>query len=259
MPRKEIETCLALYDLHYPQWHKPTFDAIIDFLKHNPIDIFVFGGDALDMAELSHHNKHKGLYKLPGSYKKNIEGFKTQVLNPIEKLLPKHCKKVFIIGNHEFWGHELVEQQPELQGSVEPELLLGLEERGWQVIPFGRSFKYGELTICHGQELGGCGNQNSTMHAKKALEVYCTNVLYGHYHAPQSFTKVLPTDQRRKWQAHCSPIAGSVNPHYLENRPTSWLNGWTLVEFRKSGEFCLFPIICIDGTASYGGKVYGKK
>lgn len=259
MPKKEIETAVAMYDLHFPQHHKPTLDAILDFLKRNPVDIFVFGGDALDMAELSHHNKHKGLYKLPGSYKRNIDSFRRDVLNQIEARLSKDCKKIWLTGNHEFWAYEMVEEHPELQGSIEPELLLGLEQRGWKVIPFGHSFKYGELTFIHGQELGGCGNQNSTMHAKKAVEVYCTNVLYGHYHAPQCFTKVLPTDQRRKWQAHCSPIAGSVNPQYLEHRPTAWLNGFSLVEFRSNGEFCLFPIICIDGVCSYGGKLYGAR
>lgn len=260
MPKnKEVKTAVAIYDLHYPQHHQPTVDAILDFLTRNKPDIVILGGDQLDCAEISHHNKHKGLYKLPGSYKRNIDNFDKNILKKIEASISSDCQKIWIQGNHENWSYELVEHNPELQGMVEPELLLNLEERGWQFVPFNHSFKYGELTIIHGAELAGCGNQNSTFHAKKAMEIFCTNVLYGHYHAPQTFTKLLPTDQKRKWQAHCAPIAGNVNPLYLENRPTAWLHGWVVIEFRKDGEFNLYPVIAIDGVASYGGKLYGKR
>lgn len=258
MPKKEVELYVACYDLHYPMVHQPTVDAMLDFVRKNPVAGFVWGGDQFDNSCISHHNRGKGLYKLPGQYAAETRGFDT-LLKQIEGLLPKTANRVWIEGNHDNWEFELVETHPELQGTIERPLLLGLKDRGWKVIPMGKTFKYGELTFVHGETLTGVGNQASAMHAKKAIEIYCTNILYGHMHAPQSFTKVLPSDTRRKWMSWCSPIAGDVNPKYLENRPTAWLNGFTIIEFHDKGLFNVYPVVVIDGKFSYGGKIYGGK
>lgn len=257
--KSETSLWIGCYDVHYPSYHKPTFNALLDFLRHNRIDGFVFGGDQLDNACISHHNKGKGLYKLPGQYAAETKGFDKEILKPIENLLPEGCSKQWLIGNHDGWEFELVETHPELQGSIERPLLLNLKERGWNVTEMGRAFKHGELTFIHGEVLTGVGNQAAGFHAKKALEIYCSNVLYGHMHAPQSFTKLLPSDSSRKWMSWCSPIIGDVNPKYLENRPTAWLNGFTIIEFRDKGLFNVYPVVVIDGKFSFGGKVYGGK
>lgn len=257
--KKETELWVAAYDIHYPMYHKPTFNALLDFLNSNSVDGFVFGGDQFDNSCISHHNKGKGLYKLPGQYAAETKGFDRDVLSAIERLLPDTAERVWIEGNHDHWEFELVETHPELLGSVERPVLLDVMERGWKLVPMGTCFKKGELTFIHGEALTGVGNQAAGVHSKKALEIYCTNVLYGHMHAPQSFTKVLPSDTSRKWMSWCSPIIGDVNPKYLENRPTAWLNGFTIVEFRDKGLFNVYPIVVIDGQFSFGGKVYGKK
>lgn len=255
---KETQLWVAAYDIHYPATHKPTLDALLDFLGRNSVDGFVFGGDQFDNACISHHNRGKGLYKLPGQYAAETKGFDKNILSPIEGLLPEDAERVWIEGNHDNWEFELVETHPELLGTIERPVLLDIQERGWKYVPMGTCFKKGELTIIHGEALTGVGNQAAGVHAKKALEIYCTNVLYGHMHAPQSFTKVLPSDTNRKWMSWCSPILGDVNPKYLENRPTAWLNGFTIIEFRDKGLFNVYPIVVIDGKFSYGGKIYGS-
>lgn len=254
---KASQLYVAAYDVHYPQYDKRTFAALIDFLGENRVDGFIFGGDQLDNACISHHNRGKGLYKLPGQYAAETKGFDRHILTQIESKIGD-AERVWIKGNHDNWEYELTESSPEMQGSVERDILLNLRDRGWNVIEMGRPFVKGELTFVHGEALSGCGNQNSAMHARKAIEVYCRNVVYGHYHAPQSYTKILPTDDTRKWMAYCSPVIADCNPTYLENRPTAWLNGFTIVEFREKGLFNVYPVIVIDGKFSFGGKVYGK-
>lgn len=251
---------VCAFDLHYPKVHKPTFNAMLDFITKNKAKIagFYFGGDQFDNSELSHHNAGKPLYKPAGSYHRNTTGFDAAVLKPIEAALSKTTERVWQIGNHDDWEHQFVESHPELLGTIERPGLLGLVKRGWTVVPCGTGYKAGKVTLIHGETLSGVGNQASGYHAKKAVETYCRSVVYGHMHSPQSFTKVLPHNQTDKWQAHCSPILGNVNPSYLRNRPTAWLNGFTIVELQDNQNFNVYSVIVTNGKFSFAGEIYGE-
>jgi hypothetical protein len=188
----------------------------------------------------------------------DIEGFDRDILTPLERLLPRHCKKVWIIGNHERFEQDFLERHPELEDVCNHIRLLRLIERGWEIIPLGHAYKLGKLNIVHGEILSGIGNQCGVFPAKKAVELYAGNVLAGHTHSPQTFTKVSPVQTTNKWQAYIAPTAGAVNPTYLRNRPTAWLNGFVTIDIFSNGQFNLFPIIVYDGRCSYGGKQYGR-
>ena len=246
-------------DLHFPVVHWPTWKALVHFLSENKVDGFVFGGDQLDSQEVSPHTKGKPLLREGKRLKRHTEDFDTLIFSPIEKLLGKGVEKVWIEGNHSHWVKQYIEQHPELEGTLEYELVLNLEKRGWKFIPCGRSFKKGKLTFIHGETLSGIGNQVSGQPAKKAVDAYATSVLFGHFHALSVHTRIMPQDQTQKWIGVCSPILGATNPSYLRNRPTAWMNGFTIVEFQDNGNFNVFPIVATNGVFSYGGKTYGKQ
>lgn len=256
---------VAVFDLHFPKVHNPTWDAITEFLIRNRSKVagFYFGGDQMDNQEISHHTKGRPLLRAPGSYKRNTTNFDKNILTPLEALLPTEAERVWQKGNHDGWEEELVEHQPELQGTIERPILLDLDARGWTVLDVGDHYRLGKLTLLHGEVLSGIGNQASIYHAKRAVETYCASVVYGHMHAPQTYTKVLPHNHRDKWQAHCAPIAGATNPGYLRNRPTAWLNGFVIIELidpeDRNSNFNVYPIIVSEGQFSFGGNVYGKK
>ena len=253
----ELKQTVVVYDTHYPVWHKPTWNVIFDYLKQNPPSEFIFGGDQFHFDCISHHTDGMPLYRTRRAYQNEIEGFEKDVLIPLEKLLPKNCKKIWIIGNHERFEQDLIERHPELDGAIDHVRLLRLIEREWIIIPLAHAYKLGKLNVIHGEVLSGIGNQCGLFPAKKAVELYAGNVLAGHTHAPQTYTKVSPVEQSNKWQGWIAPIAGAVNPSYLRNRPTGWLNGFVIVDVFANGQFNLFPIIVINGRAAYGGKVYG--
>jgi len=257
MPTK-IKIACAVYDTHYPQYHKPTWNAILEYLKENKPDVFIFGGDQFHFDCISHHTKATPLYRTQRAYKNDIEGFERDILQPLERLLPDSCERIWIIGNHERFEFDLIEEHPELDGVVDHAALLRLRERGWTIIPLGHAYKLGKLNIIHGETLTGIGNQAGAFPARKAVELYAGNVLAGHTHAPQTFTKISPVEHTNKWQGHIAPTAGSVNPGYLRNRPTAWLNGFVRIEVAPNGQFNLYPIISIGGSFMFGGKVYGK-
>ena len=249
---------VAAYDLHYPKTHWRTWRAMMNFMKQNQVAGFIFGGDQFHNDSISHHTKGRPGLRSKSAYRRDESGFESGILRPLEELLQEYVPKVWIIGNHDRWESDLIEEQPELEGVLERTIRLRLKERGWVIVPNGRSFRHGKLTCIHGDQLAGFGNQVSAYHSKKAIDNYCQNVLYGHFHSPQSFTRILPVNQTQKWMAHCAPIVGNTNPSYMRNRPTAWLNGFVIIEYHgKAGNFNLYPVVVVEGRFSYGGKVYG--
>lgn len=254
---------VCVYDLHEPEVHEPTWNAVLDLLKRKKDKIagFLFGGDQAGNTEISHHTSGKPLLRPTGSYKRHTAALDRR-LKQVEALLPKEAERVWITGNHDAWEQQLLERQPELSGSIERPILLGLEARGWQVLQLGEGKRLGKLLAVHGEALSGIGNQASVYHAKRAVENFCTSVLYGHFHSMQSYTKVLPHSVRDKWAAYCSPCACTTNPAYLQNRPTAWVNGFTIVELhdpkKQNSNFNVYPIIVSDGMFSFGGETYGS-
>jgi predicted phosphodiesterase len=256
--QSRTKTWIVAHDLHYPAYSKSTWNALMAFLKDVKPAGFIFGGDQFDNQEIGHHTKGKPFYRERASFKRNTDGFDRDVLGPLEAALGK-AEKVWIVGNHDDWERQLIEEQPELEGIIERTDALRLSARGWKVVPLGHAYKLGELNVIHGEILTGIGNQAGAYPAKKAIEIYASNVLAGHTHAPQSFTKISPVEAKKKYMAWIAPILGDVNPNYLRNRPTAWLTGFTVVEMRDKGLFNLYPIIVIDGEFSFGGKLYTSR
>lgn len=252
----KVKRYVVGYDLHFPKVDKPTFDIMLQVIKDIKPDGFIFGGDQFDNEEISHHNSHKPYYKEKRSYKRNELAFVTDVLTPLDAALPKTADKTWIIGNHDDWEFQYVEGHPEFEGLINRVESLHLDKRGWEVIPLGHAKKLGELNIIHGEVLTGIGNQAGLYPSRKAVELYGANVLGGHTHAPQSFSKISPVELRKKHMGWIAPILGATNPTYLKNRPTAWLNGFVIVEVYGKGMFNLYTVIVIDGKCAYGGKLY---
>jgi predicted phosphodiesterase len=246
----KARTWMVIGDIHWPETDMDTMSIALQIADDIELDGYVWLGDQFDNSVISHHNAGKGLLKVKGAYAKEQKSFDEQILKPVESRLGTSAKRIWIKGNHDDWERQYVEMFPEFEGHIERDLMLDLAGRGWKVIECGQAFKHGDLTFIHGETL------TTANHAKKALEIYCANVIYGHFHGPQSATKVLPFDQTRKWQAWCSPIAGRTNPYYLRNRPNAWVNGITMIEFAHDGSFNVFPLITSTGATTFRGKVY---
>lgn len=253
---------VACYDLHYPSVNWPTFNCMLSYIQQNNIDGFIFGGDQFDNQCISKHTKNKPIYRVKGAYRHDEEGFREKVFNPLADVFTENTnpiERVWIVGNHDDWEFQYVEENPEFEGLVDRVTSLKLVEQGWKVVPRGHEFRLGKLSVIHGEVLTGIGNQGGNYPARKAVELYASNVLAGHTHAPQSFTRVSPVRQVQKWMGHIAPIVGDRNPQYLQNRPTAWLNGFVIIEVYDNGQFNLFPVIVTNGVCSYGGKIYRAK
>lgn len=257
MPKPRPKTVLILADIHYPQIHRPTLRCALQFAESNPIDGVVDIGDTFANDSISHWTKGKPGLRRDGEYALDTEGFKIDVLEPLEKALATSREKFGIVGqwktringNHDDREEELYEEQPELRGVLDRSPMF--TDYDWKIIPIGKVFRYGKLSFIHGETLGGAN------HAKRAVDTYCRNLVYGHFHTPQSFSKVLPQDQTQKWTATCMPIIGNVTPDYLKGRGSNWMNGFGVAEFHGDEKaFGLYSVIVTNNRCAYGGKIY---
>jgi hypothetical protein len=172
-------------------------------------------------------------------------------------VLPARAKKIMIVGNHSRWEQDYVELHPELAGTIDRFKALDLKGRGWKIIPLGLAYHIGKLALIHGDQLSGPYG-GGVMPSRKAADVY-GNVLMGHTHSPQSFTKISPVDVEQKQMAYVCPTMGTVNAVFMRNRPNSWANGLSVVETRPDGSFNCYIIQTVKGQFSYGGAIYGAK
>jgi hypothetical protein len=228
---------------------------MMSFIEQNKISGFIFGGDALDMADVSPHTRNKPGLRTKGGVLKHLREFDDKCLKPLEAILPKGAEKVWLDGNHEHWLDQFVDEHPEWDG-MQPRIHLKLADRGWNVKECGLSHKVGKIRVIHGETLSGIGNQVTGTPAKKALSMYCGSILAGHFHSLQVQTQIMPHDVTQRWAAYISPCMSELNPAYVRNRPNSFINGVTLLEVRDGGDFNVYPCVTTRGAFSFGGKVY---
>jgi len=229
---------IAVFDLHHPMHDKKLWKNILKFAADFDPDIFVFGGDNMDMEVVSHWvgNKRR---KVEGKrIKHDYAAFNRDVLDPLSVILDEDTERVFHLGNHEAWVEQYIDEHPEVEGYFEVRNNLNLE--GWKVLDYGETHKYGHLYSMHGTY---CNIHN----AYKTAQVYGRSVMYGHGHTYQAHTLVTPLDSL-PYAATQIPCACHTNPSYRLNQPNAWVTGFAVFYVQPNGCFNLYPVIAIDGV-----------
>jgi len=247
---------ILLPDIHYPVHCKKSMRAVFQFIEahRDQIESCVLTGDFLDCQNLSRHTKNRARLRQRG-YKKDIDGFKRDILDPLDKLLKPSCKKYAICGNHEDWiQSDLLDEAPELEGVVDIPILLGLKDRKWEWVPCGGHIVIGKCTILHGDQIG------SSIHvAKKLVESVHGTAVMSHVHRASMFTTTSLTSEKRKHAGYTLPCLCTVAPSYAKGQPNAFCNGFGLLEQGRTDMVNIYPVIIFpDGTCNYGGSVYGE-
>lgn len=244
----EPQRGVCFFDMHYPDHVKPLWKNLLSFVEDFEPDVFVFGGDNMDMQPITHWVENKSR-KIEGRrLKKEYEGFNADVLAPLEAVLPADARRIFHLGNHEDWVEQYIDTHPEVEGFLEVEANLALD--GWETYEYGEASKVGKLYFTHGQYC-------NLHHAAKMVQTYHRNIVYGHLHTYQAATETTPLDTESH-AAVSMPCGCHLNPHYRRHAPNSWLNGFGVFYVYPNGNFQLYPVISVDGTfIAPNGQLYG--
>lgn len=252
-----MEKFLFMTDLHWgyerraghkvPLHDQKALNIALQFAKDFKPDHIILGGDMLDAGCVSHHNHGK-----PGA----TEGLKLladakelqkALIRPVEALKPKSL--TYIVGNHEDWLNDLIDQLPALEGIIGVRSTLGLSDK-WKVVPNGEAHRLGKLVFVHGDQVKGGEHC-----AKWATVAFEKNVRFGHMHTAQIYSKVSAIADHGH-TGIAVPCLCRKGPKYGGGSPNRWQQGFLFGYIMEGGIFSDYLVMITDGKAAVNGKVY---
>jgi len=250
--KKEANDKFKIYlyvaDTHIPVHNIPAIRSIHRLMEDVKFDGFRIVGDYMDMAPISHWNKHK---------RKTLETMRLRddyntgnvVLDEFDKRLSQNCDKGFFWGNHEEWYNQLIEDLPVLDGLLNPTDELHLKERGYKVYDQQNHIeKKGRLYTTHGIY--------ATLYSVRAhIQAFKTNVLFFHTHRIESRSSNSPAKEIAIIGYNGGCLCNK-NPEFLRNRPNTWSHGFAIVYYLPNGYFFVQNVRIIEGKFIYNGKLY---
>lgn len=224
---------------------------IFQFMEDWQPSAFVFGGDQLDLGEISHWNKSRRLSMEGLRLIDTIQGFHREVMTEVEQRLPQDATKIFHLGNHEDWLLDLVEENPALEGIIDLDQQLHLTAQRWKMIPQGKVSRLGKLFFAHGDQIKGGEHV-----AKAAVTHFQRSIRFGHHHTYQAFTNTSALDARDVHTGVSVPCLCRRDLKYGEGKPNRWVNGFLWGTIFPDGSFTDQVTLIVDGKFSANGKTY---
>jgi len=244
---KPFEVALIIPDLHIPHHNQAVVNSYLQLANDIRFDKIIITGDFMDFGCISHWNKnrHKTLEmkRLKSDY---IIG--NAILDEFDKRLPKDCEKHYLMGNHEKWTDDLLEEMPALEGMIEPEEMLQLKERGYKTYKYNQLVKFGRLYITHGIYAG-------TNPIKKHLDELKVNILFAHTHTLGMRLSSSPA-REIAFAGYNIGCGCDLAPEYNKDRPNAWTHGLAVGYFYDNGYFDIDLIRVIDGRFVFNERMY---
>lgn len=242
---KDVKMGVAVYDLHYPEHDEPSWNIVKEFVKDEKPDIFIYGGDQMDMGAISWHDRNSPRIREGRRLRREFKGFQKE-MNEVEGLLSDDCKKYFMIGNHEFRLDRALDAEPQYEGLLEMEYNLDLED--YKIVPFNEALNLGEMWFIH-------GNYYNKYHAEKNTRIYGKHVFSGHAHTNQIYTMHSPTNYLPRQGVSVGCLCNK-NPDYMRNQPNAWVHQFLYFYLYENGSFTYYTPLIINGRCVINGKYY---
>lgn len=246
-----IKQALIIPDVHVPFHDERAYNLMLDVAKDaTALSEIVILGDFADFYGISKYAKDPSvnsnlLVEINAVNKK---------LDELDTLFP-NVKKVFIVGNHENRLVNFIAQKsPELFGMITLEELFRLDERGYEVVPYGPQQLYqiadSKLYARH-ESIGGL-----THCAYNSVVKAGCSVIFGHHHRIQEAQVVTINGENHRgicngWLGdQNSPVMSYVKEHH------QWAHGFSIANILEDGTFFNHIIHIINYRCSFNGYIY---
>jgi metallophosphoesterase superfamily enzyme len=253
---------VALFDVHVGREKKrvgrrlvtkkthnlPALRATMDFVEDWAPDVFILGGDQLNCGPISHW--HRGKPRLDERFRlrQEYDVLNQEVIQRVQGV----PEKIWMQGNHEMWIEQALDEQPGLEGLIEPENYLPLDD--WDFYGQGEIAKLGKLHFIHGDTV-----RPGVSVAKRAVGMYRRNLRMGHHHRYEAATDVTPIDSQDFHSCIVVPAMAARAMVYMKNAPENHMQGFLLGEVFGNGDFQDHVMIINKNRFYWNGKKYGGR
>ncbi len=242
-------------DTHGCRVDKAAFAAFLSDLKVIQPKSIIGMGDHLDCDGFLSSHRAVGYTSLSDySFAQDIDATNDQ-FDAIAKVVPSLPEFEYIEGNHEYrilsWCRDNSDNDSDLnyhKRNNMPQTVLSLEKRGINYYSRGEhhdglrsrgSIKRDKCLYVH-------GSSHAANAARKHLEMYACNVVFGHTHRTEQLIK--STEATGPIAAYNPGCLCELQPMYCHSTPTTWCHGYGLQFITRSG-FLHINIPIIDGVS----------
>lgn len=241
------ERLFFISDLHAPYEDKRAVGLMFDAMEHYQPHVVVVMGDFIDCLAVSHFAKDPA----------RVFGLKHEVEHA-QSLLDKipAQRKIYLAGNHEDrLRRYLMEKAPEIMPFVSIPELLGLDQRGWEYVPYKHSTSIGKLHLTH--DVGSAGRYN----VYRALDTFQASIATGHTHRLAYVVEGDATGGRQvSVQFGWLGDFDQVDYMHRVNALRNWALGFgTGVHDTKTGYVYLRPHPIVDYTCEVDGTIFIRR
>jgi len=247
-----MKRAVVFPDQHYPIHDVKAMNVAHQVLEKVKPDIFINLGDVGEWESVSSH-KYKRRKQPPLEFiLPHVEQEVVEVnkeLDKVDAILDRvGCKERFILaGNHDLWLDSFVESHPYLEEYIFRNACRW-DQRGYEYRTFNEVLTIGKLSFIHGAYTG-------PTHAKKHLESYGTNILYGHVHDLQRYSMTRMKDGAiSAWSLGCLKDMRAEKNTWLRGRLHNWNHAVAIVDFFDNGNFAVQIVEIIKGRTVLNGK-----
>ena len=241
-------------DQHFPLHSKSAISVVLQALNIVKPDLFINLGDVGEWNSVSAW-KYKKIKRPPLEFVlEEVDKEISEVnrgLDAFDSILDKNdCKhKIMCAGNHDEWLDAFVEAHPYLTDYTFRNAC-NLDDRGYSYHCYNDTVKIGKLTFIHGAYA-------TTYHAKKTLEAYGENIIYGHTHDIQRHTLTKLGGTIGAWSMGCLKDMSAEKNKWLKGRLHNWNHAFGIIDWFKNGDFKVEVIEIINGkTTLWGQPIY---
>ena len=243
-------------DIHFPYQDDRVMKILYAVMEDLQPDLVVDHGDTLDCEQISKYHKDP-LLRVP--LKEEIR-IGAAHFAKVTDLTP-NAEHIWCEGNHEerlkrlIWTLADNRQAgeiltlPKVVEALSWPSLLGLEELGWETIPYpGHKLLFNKLIVTHGEKVRAHSGQSE----KAELEHYSKSGMSGHTHRVGYYGKKTYDGQSGWWGLGC---CCAIRTSYVSF--PNWAQGFCVVvwaEDRKN--FAIERVRVFDGVAYWRGRRY---
>ncbi len=222
-----------------------SYQLVKNFAKDFKPDFVVDLGDTLHLDYFASFNADDIKLLAENSWEEDVD-----LINKELDFWQDNCQTFhWVQGNHDERTERVAKKAPFFADSLDYYKRFHLKARGIKFYRLvDRPLKIGKLCFIH----GWYWNKYCT---SKTLDEYAGNIIFGHIHRMQTYSRVLmaKNEEIQAWSLSC---LSDKEPDYRKGQPTGWTNGFAVVYMRDNGTFNLYPINIIKGGFIFEGKEY---